>query len=115
VARGSHAGITNSSRHVLLSFDEAHTITLARTAGDTSWSNFFELHHALRDLHHFPIFSLFVSTAADAFLSMPKSRMTKPFTLVGFDALSRVVSLNGDWSLEDVSSDAHIAHLGRLM
>jgi len=48
---------------IILSFDEAHTLTEALTDDvDGLWSRFSELRRALWVIHSFPCFSVFLST-----------------------------------------------------
>jgi len=92
------------------------------------WSNWTELRHVLRGLHDCSMFTLVMSTTAKISLFAPAPDnncservylrefvLIQPFTLVGFDALAKKVSLKGSWSLEDVTDDAHIVRLGRPM
>jgi hypothetical protein len=37
--------------------------------------------------------------------------MVPPFTDLGFDALAQVISLNGDWDLEDLTEDSFMSRL----
>ena len=39
--------------------------------------------------------------------------LIEPFTDLGFDILAEKISLNSGWTLERVTADSHIAHLGR--
>ena len=39
----------------------------------------------------------------------------QPFTVVGFGALARKISIRGNWTLKDVTSNDHIVRLGRPM
>ena len=111
---------------VILAFDEAHTLTDREGDREMAWSNFSELRHVLRALHRFPLFSLFLSTtgkisqfasAKDEDVSRRVIRgqlaLIQPFTDLGFDTLAKPVSLEDDWELENVTTDSHIAHLGR--
>ena len=111
---------------VILAFDEAHTLTDREGDREVAWSNFSELRHVLRALHRFPLFSLFLSTtgkisqftsAKDEDVSRRVIRgqlaLIQPFTDLGFDTLAKPVSLEEDWDLENVTTDSHIAHLGR--
>jgi hypothetical protein len=121
---------TDGGPHVLLAVDEGHTIALTKSIPGTQimWSNFTELRHALRSLHHVPIFCLVMSTTSkiSQFTPPPSDDWSKrihlheliliqPFTVVGFDPFAKPVSINGGWNLEELTSDFHIAHLGRPM
>jgi hypothetical protein len=112
---------------VILAFDEAHTLTGRKTTlSSTQWSNFSELRHALRALHRFSCFSLFMSTTGkiSQFTSAPEEDLSlrilsgdliliQPFTDLGFDTLAHKISLLDDWDLEQVTTTSHMAHLGR--
>jgi hypothetical protein len=112
---------------VILAFDEAHTLTDREAEREgVLWSNFSELSHVLRGLHYHPLFSLFLSTTGkisqftsakdeDSSKRVINSTLTliQPFTDLGFDTLATPVSLDGSWNLEKVTTDSHMAHLGR--
>ena len=111
---------------VILAFDEAHTLTDREGQREGVWSNFSELRHVLRGLHYLPLFSLFLSTTGkiSQFTSAKDEDISKrvingtltliqPFTDLGFDTLATPVSLDGSWDLEKVTTDSHMAHLGR--
>jgi hypothetical protein len=126
----SPGAVADEGPRILLSFDEAHTITHEKTAQGAQmlWSNFTELRHVLRGLHHSSVFSLVMSTTGKISLFTPAPGddysqrvylrelvLIQPFTLVGFDALAKRVSLKHNLSLEDVTRDSHIVRLGRPM
>ena len=111
---------------IILAFDEAHTLTDRKTKESTPWSNFSELRHALRALQRFPCFSLFMSTTGkiSQFTSAPDEDFSlrilrgdlvliQPFTDLGFDTLAKKISLNGDWDLDKLTTNSHLAHHGR--
>lgn len=111
---------------IILAFDEAHTLTERKSTYSTQWSGFSELRHALRALHRFSCFSLFMSTTGkiSQFTSAPAEDFSlrilsgelvliQPFTDVGFDTLARRISLVEGWGLEDLATNFHMAHLGR--
>jgi hypothetical protein len=111
---------------IILAFDEAHTLTERKNTHSTQWSHFSELRHALRTLHRFSCFSLFMSTTGkiSQFTSAPTEDFSlrilsgelfliQPFTDVGFDTLARKISLNERCDLEELASNSHIVHLGR--
>jgi hypothetical protein len=113
---------------VVLAFDEVHTTTQrhrTKTA-DPEWSFFEELCEALRRLQNLPLFSLFLSTSSkiSQFVSASEGdlnsriiegrlNVVQPYTDIGFDALARVISLDGSWNLEQLTDIAHITHQGR--
>jgi len=110
---------------IILAFDEAHTLTDRKNTHSTQWSHFSELRHALRTLHHFPCFLLFMSTTGkiSQFTSAPTEDFSlcilfgelfliQPFTDVGFDTLARKISLDESWDLEELASNSHMVHLG---
>jgi hypothetical protein len=112
---------------IILAFDEAQTLTNQDTRSDV-WSILTQLLYVLRELHRFPLFSLFISMSGKIFQSSPfgnevvlssnrimniKLAPIQPFAAFGFDTLATKVSLDGSWDLERVTTDSHIAHLGR--
>ncbi|KAF8324798.1 hypothetical protein F5887DRAFT_1022029 [Amanita rubescens] len=110
---------------VILTFDEAHTLTNREETDKATWSNFSVLRHVLRALCHFPLFTLFLSTTGkisrftspvqDTSKRIVKHDLTliKPFTDLGFDTLAEKVDLGGGWNLERVTADAHMVYMGR--
>ncbi|KIM74987.1 hypothetical protein PILCRDRAFT_13928 [Piloderma croceum F 1598] len=113
---------------IVLAFDEAQTLTDQEETGSDVWSMLTALLFVLRELHRFPLFTLFISTSGKIFQSNPfgnevissSSRIIKsklaaiqPFAAFGFDTLAKKVSLDGSCNLERVTADSHIAHLGR--
>jgi hypothetical protein len=113
---------------IVLAFDEAYTLTDQEAGQEAGWSNFSELIHVLRPLHCLPVFSLFLSTTGR--ISQFRSAAARhedvsgqvihgqlalipPFTDLGFDTLIKPISLEENWDLEKVTTDSHIAHLGR--
>ncbi|KAF8336008.1 hypothetical protein F5887DRAFT_1063318 [Amanita rubescens] len=107
---------------VILAFDEAHTLTNPNETGYATWSNLSVLRHVFRALYHFPLFALFLSTTVkiSQFTSPEFKRITdgdlmliQPFIALGFDTLAKKVALDGNWDLERVTADSHIARLGR--
>jgi hypothetical protein len=110
---------------IILEFDEAHTMT-ERTS--TEWSNLSEFRHALWSLKELSLFSLFLSTTGkiNQFVPSPEMdysrriiprllRLFQPLTDLGFDQLAKKITLDGDLTLDDITSDDYIAHLGRPM
>jgi hypothetical protein len=110
----------------ILAFDEAHTLTHQKTTGLTQWSNFSELQYALRALHRFPCFSLFMSTTGRISQFLPAQEedssrrivsgnliLIQPFTDLGFDTLAYKISLEEEWDLVKLTHVSHMAHLGR--
>ena len=111
---------------IILAFDEAHTLTERKNTYSTQWSHFSELRHALRTLHRFPCFSLFMSTTGkiSQFTSAPTEDFSlrilsgelfliQPFTDVGFDTLAHKISLDKGWDIDKLASISHMVHLGR--
>ena len=95
---------------IILAFDEAHTLTERKNTHSTQWSHFSELQHALRTLHRFSCFSLFMSMTGkiSQFTSAPTEDFSlrilsgdlfliQPFTDVGFDTLARKIALDECW------------------
>jgi hypothetical protein len=110
---------------IILAFDEAHTLTDIKMTNSTQWSIFSKLQHALRALTRFSLFSLFMSTTGEIsqFTSAPtedasariltgKLVLIEPFTDLGFDTLARKISLAPPPDLENLTTNAHIGHLG---
>ena len=110
---------------IILTFDEAHTLTDREETPSSTWSNFSNLTHVLHALYRFPLFSIFLSTTGKTSLSAsPKNDksgrvhfrkldLIQPFTDLGFDVLANKVVLDGTWDLERVTADLHIVYLGR--
>jgi hypothetical protein len=111
---------------IILAFDEAHTLTNRRSTDPPHWSNFSELRHALRSLHRFSCFSLFMSTTGKTSQFTPAKAednsmrvvegelvLIPPFTDLGFDTLAQKVSFGRGLSLEKLASLPHMARLGR--
>ncbi len=111
---------------IILAFDEAHTLTERKNTYSTQWSHFSELRHALRSLHRFSCFSLFMSTTGkiSQFTSAPTEDFSlrilsgelfliQPFTDVGFDTLACKISLDEGRDLEGLARNSHMVHLGR--
>ncbi|KAF8339317.1 hypothetical protein F5887DRAFT_1232790 [Amanita rubescens] len=84
---------------VILTFDEAHTLT---NREETAWSNFSVLRHVLRTLYPLPLFTLFMSTT---------DRISQ-FTSPDKDTSTRII-LPSSPGLERVTHDSHIVHMGR--
>jgi hypothetical protein len=117
----------NEEPLVILEFDEAHTMT-ERRSQTPEWSNFSELRRALRSLKNSSLFSVFLSTTGKItqFVSSPSKDLSsrivagllslnQPYTDLGFDQLARKISHHGSSTIDDITSDAYIAHLGRPM
>jgi len=111
---------------IILAFDEAHTLTERKSTNSIQWSIFSEMRHALRALHRFACFSLFMSTTGkiSQFISAPAEDVSlrilsgnltqiEPFTALGFDTLAHKISLLGGYDLVYLTSNQHMAHLGR--
>jgi hypothetical protein len=111
---------------LILSFDEAHILTLIEKDDvDGPWSRFSELRRALRVIHSYPCFSLFLSTTGKVQQFTPQAwndvstrlqegllSLITPFCELGFDQLAEKVC-SGETTLEDVSSLRFMAKLGR--
>ncbi|KAF9505309.1 hypothetical protein BS47DRAFT_1385996 [Hydnum rufescens UP504] len=109
----------------ILAFDEAHVLTRIRHHNGMPWSFYSELGRILRSLSWVKVFSVFLSTssgicrfppppedAPSSRIQQRKLRQSPPFTAVGFDQLAIPIR-EGEISIEDASSDARIAFLGR--
>ena len=111
---------------LIISFDEAHPLASEeKDFVNGPWSKFSELRRALRVVHLYPCFSLFLSTTGKVSQFMPElkndpsSRVQKgllsvipPFCELEFDQLAKKV-ISGCSTLEDVSSLEFMASLGR--
>lgn len=112
---------------VVLCFDESHVLTEA--TGEGTPTRFTVLRRALRTIVDLPIFSLFLSTIPgklDQFASLPQkepssrliSMLLKTFPPICYTKLESLAPrLTNDpkkpWTLSQVASTYHIAHLGR--
>jgi len=111
---------------LILSFDEAHTLTRIENDNvDGVWSIFSELRRALRVIHSYPCFSVFLSTTGKVQQFTPQTRndisgrlqegklsLIPPFCELGFDQLAEKAR-SDETTLEHVSSRDFIARLGR--
>jgi hypothetical protein len=116
---------------IIVAWDEAHLMTklkLAPGADNRGWSYFTELRHTLRGLSNDPCFCLFMSTTGKLvqFTPAPEDDISRrilygdliliqPFTDLGFDTLTKKISLEKMPDLEYLASDGYMAHLGRPM
>ncbi|KAI0773477.1 hypothetical protein C8Q74DRAFT_1217582 [Fomes fomentarius] len=120
------SGETREGPLVLLCFDGAFKLS---DADSRIWTRFSALTRALHVVVNQPVFSIFLSTMGDArTLSQPElsassrtattlqsqSEQCKvpPILFTTFDVFSRKLSGN-KWTLRQVASTSHIAHLGR--
>lgn len=125
---GAHPLGSLSGKHprVILVFDEAHSLTGEEEIGAGKWSHFSELCHVLRALNKQPLFCLFLSTTGkiSKFTSAkeedPSRRviesqlnLIQPFTDLGFDLLAPKLPNDKSLTVEDITLDSYIAHLGR--
>ena len=111
---------------IILSFDEAHTLTVPeRDTVDGPWSKFSELRRALRIIHLYPCFSVFLSTTGKVQQFTPNAlhdmstrlqegrlHLIPPFCELGFDQLAEK-AISGVTTIEHVSSLGFMAKLGR--
>ena len=118
---------TYPSPVVNLCFDEVQTLlTIPESVTGGEWTALDALQTALQRLQSLPVFSLFLSTSEDisrattTILQPPDVGWEKldpnfvpPFTNLGFDPLAGVISLDGQWNLDNLTEDAHISQLGR--
>ncbi len=108
---------------IILSFDECHV--LGERMWDKNWTIFSELRRTLRELHHEPIFSLFLSTASDFhvinpgisadpsfFITDDNFQTLPPITETCFDVLAYTTK-EGVTTLDEVAHDRWMSHLGR--
>ena len=118
--------VPSLSPTLFLAFDEAHTISETITTNGVQWSQFSALRRALRAIRLFPVWSLFLSTTGklEQFAPAPvlddSNRIVEgrlifltPFSALGFDLLADVLSCDGSYPLDYVSSLIYILSLGR--
>jgi hypothetical protein len=126
--RSSSKGVGNDEPLVVLEVDEAHTMTTRRAKPPHEWSNFREFRLALRSLNNCSLFTLFLSTTGKITeFTSSKDRdlsgrvvaglllLIAPYTDLGFDQLARKIAYDGNFTIDDITSDYHISHLGRPM
>jgi hypothetical protein len=111
---------------VILSFDEAHTLTVVeKDEIDGSWSKFSELRRALRAIRTYPCFSIFLSATGkvqqftpdshnDTSLRLQEGVLTliPSFCELGFDHFAER-AISGETTLEHVASLKFMVRLGR--
>jgi hypothetical protein len=111
---------------IILSFDEAHSLTVVEADNvDGLWSKFSELRRALRVIHSYPCYSVFLSTTGKVQQFTPDALhdistrlqegllfLTPPFCELGFDQLAEK-AISGETTLDHVSSLAFLAKLSR--
>ncbi len=105
---------------LILSFDEAHALAKVE---DGCWSRFYELRRALRVIHSYPCFSVFLATTGKVNQFMPDPgdsnrvmkavlRLITPFCELGYDQLAEKV-VSDKTTLDDVASPRFMASLSR--
>ncbi|KAI0806787.1 hypothetical protein C8Q74DRAFT_1362378 [Fomes fomentarius] len=115
---------------VVLCFDESHLLHTT-PYGPHNWTPFTVLRRVLHTIVNLPIFTLFVSTMgkleqfsplslvpkapSSRLMGQPELETYRPFCLTSFDqfAPSMTKVLDIPWTLNQVASTYHIAHLGR--
>jgi hypothetical protein len=111
---------------IILSFDEAHSLTVVEADNvDGLWSKFSELRRALRVIHSYPCYSVFLSTMGKVQQFTPDALhdistrlqegllfLSQPFCELGFDQLAEK-AISGETTLDHVSSLAFLAKLSR--
>jgi hypothetical protein len=103
-------------------------MTTRRSQPPHEWSNFGQFRLAMRSLNNCSLFSLFLSTTGkiNEFTSSRDRDFSgrvvagilfliAPYTDLGFDQLARKIAYDGSFTIEDITSDDHIAHYGRPM
>ena len=113
---------------VVVEADEAHTMTMRRSHPPDEWSNFGEFRRAMRTMNDCSLFSLFLSTTGKItqFTSSKDKDLSgrvvagmllliAPYTDLGFDQLAKKFAHDGNFTLDNITSDNHIAHYGRPM
>ncbi len=126
-------GQDTKAPRLLISFDEAHELTVVQNpTKNDPWSPFAELRATLRALDNCSVFSIFLSTTGTLSQFTPPIRkdissrvythtlkLIPPFCDTGMDLLAineaedRKVNLSGDWRLQDVVTDKFMTSLGR--
>jgi hypothetical protein len=120
--------ISDDEPWVVLAADEANTMTIQRFHYPHQWSNFVQFRSAIRSVIHCSLFSLFLSTTGKItqFTSSKDKDhsgrvvagilfLIAPYTDLGFDQLAKKIVHNGNFTLDDITSDDHIVHYGRPM
>jgi hypothetical protein len=113
---------------VVVEADEAHTMTMRRSHPPHQWSNFGQLRLAMRSMNKCSLFSLFLSTTGKVTQFTPSKdkdlsgrvvagilHLVTPYTDLGLDQLAKKITHDGTFTLDDITSDDHIAHYGRPM
>ncbi|KAH9974206.1 hypothetical protein BJV77DRAFT_1056083 [Russula vinacea] len=116
---------THYSPALIISFDEAHSLAIdGDPTTDGPWSIFTQLRRALREIHKYPCFSIFLSTTGKIDQFMPAAKddpsnriqeglgLIPPFCELGFDQLAEKAT-GGVTTLTKVSSEEFMASLGR--
>jgi len=105
---------------VIISFDEAHALA---TVEDGQWSRFYEFRRALRFIHTYPCFSVFLATTGKVNQFMPEPgnsnwvlktllKLIPPFCELGYDQLAEK-AVSSNTTLDDVASLRVMASLSR--
>jgi hypothetical protein len=110
---------------LILSFDKVHPLAEVQEDSMGWWSRFSELRRALRIIHVYPCFYLFLSTTGkvNQFMLQPRDddsnriqkglvRVIPPFCELGFDQLAEKVIL-GETTIDEVASLKFMATLCR--
>ena len=111
---------------ILLSFDEAHTLTKP-LKNTPSWSPHFSARSALRSLRHQPIFAVFLSTTGRFYKFVPAAaddpsrrriqtvqlRHHTPICGLGYDLMARGFVVEGKRSLDEYATDKSMSRFGR--
>jgi hypothetical protein len=95
---------------VVLAFDEADTLT--DNPREQNWNLFTELHRILRQIHHYQIFSLFISTAGRFNKFSPDVHPLCPISEISFDDLA-LPALKDTVMMQKVVEIDWMVHLGR--
>ncbi|KAI9057967.1 hypothetical protein FKP32DRAFT_1289000, partial [Trametes sanguinea] len=111
--------------NTVLYFDEAQLLTRSGTL-DSQATLFPDVRRALRLVRTHPIFALFLSTVGKLEQFSPPSQLEssdrivrlelvplEPIVWTPFDVFARRITKDKVWTLAEVASTDHIAHLGR--
>jgi hypothetical protein len=118
--------IKDSAPRVILVFDEAHNLTKS-SSEDPSWSQSTELRRALRKLHRYNLYTLFLSTTGHLYQStvsrvfhasnriqMDQLFPSRPFWELDNDIFAKPIG-DGTTLLKDLVTNAHLVTLGRAL
>ena len=108
---------------VIMEADEVYTMTLRWFYPLHEWSNFEQFQQVMRSMNNWSIFSLFLSTTGmitQITFTRHKDRsgcvvdgilfLIALYTDLSFNQLARKIAHDGSFTLDDITSDNHMAH-----